>query len=128
MMKFVTMVMAVAFTAVLSAAVMADNGWKIGNWEPPKNEVSPVFKDVSLGLQQPVAPATISVQVRANCAGAIAASCVGRLVVPACAIQPACFQQVGCAGRSVNVNGLWFPGRRMLANRQARAQARMGCN
>jgi len=123
MTKFVTAAILTAFTVVFTASAMAE-GWRIGNWEPPKNEVSPVLKDVSLGtFQLPVAPAQIArpvvVSVQANCVGA--ASCVGVVaVLPACAIQPA----RACAGRS----GGWFFGRRIQANRRARAQARMGCN
>ncbi len=123
MTKFVTAVIVVAFTVVFSTAAMAE-GWRIGNWEPPKKEQSPVSKTVSLGQFVQVPPAPIAQPVTASCVGA-QASCVGLVqVMPACAIQPA----RACSGRSVNVNGRWFPGRRMLANRQARAQARMGCN
>lgn len=119
MMKFVTVVMVLACTVVFSTAAMAE-GWKIGNWEPPKNEVSLVLKDVSLGRFVQVPPAPIAPSVTAGCAGVISANCRGRAVIPACAIQPI----RACSGRS----GGWFFGRRMLANRQARASARMGCN
>ena len=128
MTKFVTAVIVTAFTVVFSASAMAE-GWKIGNWEPPKKEQSPVLKEVSLGIFQEPA-AIISVQARSNCVGVVAvncagvarASCVGAVQVQC--VQMACSQQVGCAGRS----GGWFFGRRMQRNRQARANARMGCN
>ena len=105
MTKFVTAVMAVAFTVVFSAAVMAD-GWRIGNWEPPK---APMVKAVSLNADwgtAAVAPA--SPVAPAGCSG----------MVQHTHAAPA--QRAGCSGRG----GGWFFGRRIMANRQARFSAR----
>ncbi len=117
MTKFVTVVIVTGMAVVFSASAMAE-GWRIGNWEPPKKEVSLVLKDVSLGtFQQPVGPtpiAPLAVSAQANCVGAISANCAGVRVMPACAIQ-----RVGCAGRL----GGFFS-----RFRQARARARLGCN
>ena len=104
MTKFVTVVMAVAFTIVCSAAVMADNGWKIGNWEPPTKP--PVVKAVSLNADWG-APAV------APAASVASAGCRG--MVQHSHAAPA--MRAGCSGR-------WFLGKRIMANRRARAQAR----
>ena len=107
MTKFVTMVMAVEFTVVLSAAVMADNGWKIGNWEPPK---VPMVKAVSFNADWgTTAEAPVSSVAPAGCRGMVQHA------------EPA--QRAGCSGRG---RFLGWPGWRIRANRQARAQARVG--
>ena len=105
MTKFVTIVMAVAFTVVFSTAALAD-GWKIGNWEPPTK--APIVKAVSFnadwGTAVPVAPA----------ASVAPAGCRG--MVQHSHAEPA--QRAGYNG------GGWFLGWRIAANREARARAR----
>ena len=104
MTKFVTVVMAVAFAVVFSAAALAD-GWKIGNWEPPTK--APVVKAVSFNADWG-APAVAAV-ASASCSGMAQHS----HAAPA-------RQRAGCSGRG----GGWFLGWRIAANRQARANAR----
>ncbi len=108
MTKFVTRVMAVAFMVVFSRAALAD-GWKIGNWEPPTK--APALKAVSLNADWG-ATAAASPVAAAGCSG----------VVRVEFIQPV-RERAACSGRS---RLLGWPGWRIRANRQARAQARMG--
>ena len=107
MTKFVTMVMAVAFTVVFSAAAALADGWKIGNWEPPTKTllVKAVSFNADWGTPAVVAPAAVA---PAGCSGMVQHSHA----------EPA--QRAGCNGRG----GGWFFGRRVMANRQARFSAR----
>ena len=105
MTKFVTVVMAVAFTVVFSAAVMADNGWTFGNWEPPTKV--PVVKAVSLNADW----GTTAVEPAASVAPA---GCRG--MAQHTHAEPA--MRAGCSG------GGWFLGKRIMANRKARARNR----
>ncbi len=104
MTKFVTMVMVLAFAVVFNTAALAD-GWKFGNWEPP---TKPILKTVSMNAADwgttAVAPA-----VPASCRGTV------RVEFDWQPMRPATF-----SGRG----GGWFPGKWIMANRQARAQAR----
>jgi len=111
MTKFVTMVMVVAFMLVYCASALAD-GWKMGNWEPPTK--APVLKAVAFVAADwgaPVSPVVQSAVVSpAGCSG----------MVQHTHAEPA--QRAGCNGRG----GRWFLGKRIMANRKARALARMG--
>lgn len=104
MTKFVTMVMVLAFAVVFSTAALAD-GWKFGNWEPP---TKPILKAVSLNADwgtTAVAPAVPP----ASCRGTV------RVEFGWQPMGPATF-----SGRG----GGWFPGKWIMANRQARGEAR----
>lgn len=101
MTKFVTTVIGVAFfVAVFGAAALAE-GWKIGNWEPPTKT-----KAVSLNADWGT-PAVEPSVAPAGCRGMVQHS------------HAAPAMRVGCSN-----SGGWFLGKRMMANRQARA--RMG--
>lgn len=102
MTKFVTVVLAVAFVIVGSAAALAD-GWKIGNWEPPTK--APMVKAVSLNADWGT-PAPVPSVAPAGCRG------MAQHAEPA--------QRAGCNGRG----GGWFLGKWIMENRRARAQAR----
>ena len=103
MTKFVAMVMAMAFGVLFTASALAD-GWTFGNWEPP---TKPVVKAVSLNADWG-APAVAPVPsvAPAGCRGMAQHSHA----------EPA--QRAGCDGRG------WFLGKFIMANRQARADAR----
>ena len=108
MTKFVTVVMAVAFAVVFSAAALAE-GWKIGNWEPP---TKPMVKSVSLNADwgtTAVAPAAAVAPV--GCRGTANAS-------------GATWMVFGGPARRSGRGGGWFPGKWIMANREARANAR----
>jgi hypothetical protein len=87
---------------------MADNGWKIGNWEPPASK-APFVKAVSLNADWGTAPA-------APVASVAPAGCSSSMVQHSHA-APA--MRAGCSGRRLLTLG-W----RIRANSQARAQAR----
>ena len=117
MTKFVVTAIAVAFTVVFSAAALAD-GWKIGNWEPPTK--APVVKAVSFNADwgtPVVAIAPAAPVAPARCSGMAKAS-------------GATWMVFGEPARRNGRGGGWFPGKWIMANRQARAnasaQARMG--
>ena len=103
MTKFVTAVMAVAFTVVFSVSALAD-GWKIGNWEPP---TKPVVKAVSFNADW----------------GTTAVAPAARIESVPLAIMYVmeAREQAMCSGRG---GGSWFLGKRIMANRRARANAR----
>ena len=103
MTKFVAVVMILASTIVFSASAMAE-GWKIGNWEPPTK--APVLKPVSLNVDW----------------GTTAAPASPVVVVAPMATHAA----AGCSGARSYYGGRRFLGWRIMANRQARSQARMG--
>jgi len=106
MTKFVAVVIFVAFTIVFSSSAMAE-GWKIGNWEPPTKAAR--LKAVSLNDWGTSAVEPVATVAAAGCSGVVQHS------------HAAPAMRAGCSsGRG----GGWFFGRRIMANRQARAQAR----
>ncbi len=109
MTKFVAVVMVVALTVVFSASALAD-GWKIGNWEPPTK--APVLKTVSLNADWGTPAVQVAPAMTVGEAG-----CSGLVRVE--------YVQQACSNGRLG-GGRWFLGRRIMANRRARASARMG--
>ena len=116
MTKFVAAVIGVAFTIVFSSSALA-GGWKIGNWEPPTK--APVLKAVSLNADwgtPAVAVAPVVTVATAGCSGAARIESVPLAIMYVMEAR----ERATCNGRG----GGWFLGKRIMANRRARAQAR----